>query len=483
MLRRKSIDAALAEAGRAELGLHRTLGARELVFLGIGAVVGAGIFTSTGELAAGSASHPGAGPALVIAYLVTGVVCGLAALAYAELAALVPVAGSAYTYAYVALGEPIAWIIGWDLVIEYAVGNIYVAQSWGQYLGTFLRGTFDVGFPAWMATDWQTAARTPEIAALAPRIGGVVVAFNLPAILVTAALTVVLVLGVRESTRVNNALVIGKLSLIAVFVAVGSLFVERRNYTPFAPNGLSGIGSAAALAFFSYIGFDALSTTAEEVRNPSRDIPRGMIGTLAACAVVYAAVSVVMTGLVPSSQLGRGDPLAFALRAAGLEALSNVMALGAVIAVTAVLLVFQMGQPRILMAMARDGLLPPQFGRVHPRFRTPVFGTVLTGLFVAVSASLVTPAQALELTTIGTLLAFVLVAVGVIVLRIYEPGRARPFRCPGSPYVPALAALACLGLMAQLPPMTWLRLFAWMAVGLVIYAAYGRRRSKLRGGS
>jgi basic amino acid/polyamine antiporter, APA family len=481
LLRRKPVDAVVVETGA---GLRRTLGAFDLTLMGVGAVVGAGIFSSVGEMAAGSAQHPGAGPALVLSYLLTAVACGLCALCYAEIAAMVPVAGSAYTYSYVALGEIFAWIIGWDLIIEYAVGNIYVAQSWADYLRSFLMGAFGVDFPAWMATDLQTVAHDPALRALAPVVhtpwGALVVGFNLPAALVVAALTLLLVRGVRESARANAAMVLLKLVLVLGFVGVGAAYVKPANWHPFAPHGFRGVWTGASLAFFSYIGFDAVSTLGEETRNPQRDLPRGMLWSLAICTVLYVAVSGVMTGLVPASQLGTGDPLAQALRAAGLARLATLMSLGAVIAVTAVLLVFQLGQPRILFAMARDGLLPPAFARVHGRFRTPALGTILTGLFVGVMPTFITQDQALELTNIGTLFAFLLVAIGVIALRVREPERPRPFRVPGYPATPLLAALSCLALMGGLPSTNWWRFAIWLAVGLVIYFSYGSKRSRLR---
>jgi APA family basic amino acid/polyamine antiporter len=461
----------------------RAVGAFDLTLMGVGAVVGAGIFSSVGEMAAGSAHHPGAGPALVLSYLLTAVACGLCALCYAEIAAMVPVAGSAYTYAYVALGEIFAWIVGWDLIIEYAVGNIYVAQSWSDYLRSFLMGAFGVDFPTWMATDLQTVAHDPALRALAPvlhtPLGALVVGFNLPALLVVAALTVVLVRGVRESARLNAAMVLFKLVLVVGFVGVGAAYVQPAHWHPFAPHGFRGVWTGASLAFFSYIGFDAVSTLAEETRRPQRDLPRGMLWSLGICTVLYVAVAAVMTGLVPSSELAAGDPLSRALRVAGLDHLATAMSLGAVVAVTAVLLVFQLGQPRILYAMARDGLLPPAFGRVHDRFRTPALGTILTGVFVGVMPTFLTQDEALELTNIGTLFAFLLVALVVIALRVREPGRARPFRCPGYPVTPILAAVACLALMAGLPATNWWRFAIWLAVGLVIYLRYGAKRSRL----
>jgi APA family basic amino acid/polyamine antiporter len=485
LLRRKPADAATAESsdGAAGEGLRRSLGAFDLTLIGVGAIVGAGIFSSVGAMAAGGGEHVGAGPAIVLSFLLTAVACGLCALCYAEIAAMVPVAGSAYTYSYVALGEIFAWIIGWDLIIEYAVGNIYVAQSWADYLRSFLSGAFGIDFPAWMATDLQTVAHDPALRAIAPVLhtpfGALVIGFNLPALLVVAALTVLLVRGVRESASVNSAIVVLKLVLVLGFVVIGAAYVRPANWHPFAPHGFRGVWTGASLAFFSYIGFDAVSTLGEETRVPERDLPRGMLWSLAICTVVYIAVSAVMTGLVPYGLLGTGDPLARALRVAGLGRVATVMSLGAVIAVTAVLLVFQLGQPRILYAMARDGLLPPAFARVHGRFRTPALGTILTGVFVGLMPTFVTQDQALELTNIGTLFAFLLVALGVIALRVREPHRPRPFRCPGYPVTPVLAALACLALIAGLPATNWWRFAIWLAVGLVIYAGYGAKRSRL----
>ena len=473
--RRKPIEAPTGD----QAGLRRVLGAGQLTLLGVGAIVGAGIFSSIGQMAAGSAGAPGAGPALVVSYLLTAVTCGLAALCYAEIAALVPAAGSAYSYAYVAFGEVWAWIIGWDLIIEYAIGNVYVAQSWSDYFRSFLRGVAGVDLPAWLATDLQSAAADPAIRALAPTLGGHVLALNLPAIAITAVLTVLLVAGIRESARVNSLLVLLKLALLVVFIAVGARYVEPAHWRPFAPNGWKGIWTGASLAFFSYIGFDAVSTTAEETRQPERTLPRAMLASLGVCAVLYVATALVMTGLVPSGDLATGDPLALALRRAGLDHLATLMAFGAVLAVTAVLLVFQLGQTRILMVMARDGLLPPLFSRLHSGRRTPVAATVLTGLFVALASSILTPAQALELTSIGTLFAFIVVAGGVIALRIQDPHRPRPFRCIGYPFTPIASMVSSFILMLGLPSPNWLRFGAWLAVGLCAYWAYGRRHSRL----
>jgi APA family basic amino acid/polyamine antiporter len=481
LFRRKPVSQVVSEAEAGTTTLRRSLGAGHLTLLGVGAIVGAGIFSSIGQMAAGSEGYPGAGPALVLSYVLTALTCGFAAMCYGEIAAMVPVAGSAYTYAYVAFGEVIAWIIGWDLIIEYAIGNIYVAQSWADYFRSFLRDTFHLDFPAWLACDFQTAAHTPEIAASAPHLGRFVVGVNLPAALIVAALTVVLVIGIRESARFNAVMVAIKLVLVAGFVGVGAFFVKRSNWHPFAPHGAAGVWAGASQAFFSYIGFDAVSTAAEETRDPQRNIPRGMIASLVICTVLYVATATVMTGLVPAAELGTQDPMARALTLVGLQKLAAVMSFGAVVAMTAVLLVFQLGQPRIFMAMSRDGLLPPVFGRIHPRFRTPAFGTVLTGIFVAIMPSLITPAQALDLTNIGTLFAFILVSLGVIALRRHSPHVVRPFRCPGYPITPILSVAFCGLLIAGLQPWNWLRFVVWLAIGLAIYARYGRRHSKLGG--
>jgi basic amino acid/polyamine antiporter, APA family len=482
LFRRKSCADVLAEAQASEHSLKRTLGAFDVTMLGVGAIIGAGIFASFGQAAAGGDGLLGAGPALMLSYLLTAVACGFAALCYAEIAAMVPIAGSAYTYSYIAFGEVVAWIIGWDLTIEYAVGNVYVAASWADYLRSFLRGALGVDFPAWLATDVQTAAKTPAIAAVAPHIGDFVVAFNLPAFLITLLITALLVIGVKESARFNTGMVVFKVTLVLVFIVTGSFFVDKANWTPFAPNGWNGIWTGASIAFFSYIGFDAVSTTAEETRVPQKDVPRGIIGSLVICTVLYIATAAVLTGLVPYQKLATADPLAHALELLGFPHLASFMAIGAVVAMTAVLLAFQLGGSRIFFAMARDGLLPAAFSRVHPRFRTPYIGTLITGGVVSLAPSLLTESQALELTNIGTLFAFVLVSIGVIVLRLREPDRPRPFKVPGYPVTPLLSAGCCILLMAGLPASNWWRFAIWLALGLVVYLVYGRKHSRLSSG-
>jgi APA family basic amino acid/polyamine antiporter len=477
LMRRKPLAEAESDAEAPEHRLKRTLGPIDLTALGIGAIIGAGIFSSTGTAAAGGGSHVGAGPALMVSYLLTAIACGFAALCYAEMASMIPFAGSAYTYAYVTLGEFLAWIIGWDLILEYAVGNIAVAVSWSDYFKDLLAG-FGLRLPEWMATTIDHA-RTTGVFERAPHIAGIPIVFNLPAFAIVALLTVLLVVGVKESARVNSFMVALKLVLVVGFVLVGAFYVAPPNWRPFAPNGFRGIMSGASLIFFSYIGFDAVSTTAEEARNPQRDMPIGMIASLVICTILYVAVTAVLTGMTPWHKLGVGDPLTVALHSAGLDRLAGVMAFGAVIAMTAVLLVFQLGQPRIFLSMARDGLLPGWAARVHPRFRTPHVTTIITGVAVGGFAMFVDINDAIEFTNIGTLFAFVLVSAGVIALRKFDPDRPRPFRCPLVPWVPLASIASCVALMIPLPKITWLRFVVWLAVGLALYFAYGRSRSRL----
>jgi APA family basic amino acid/polyamine antiporter len=480
LFRRKSVDQAAEdpEAG-GRVGLKRTLGPIDLTALGIGAIIGAGIFSATGTAAAGGGAHVGAGPALMLSYLLTAVACGFAALCYAELASMIPIAGSAYTYAYVTLGEFLAWIIGWDLILEYAVGNVAVAVSWSGYFQDLLAG-FGLHLPAWLATTIDHARTTPGLMDAAPHVLGVPIVFNLPALGIVALLTGLLVVGVRESARVNTLMVAIKLLLVLGFVGVGCFYVTPANWHPFAPNGFTGIMSGASVIFFAYIGFDAVSTTAEEAKNPQRDLPLGMMASLAICTLLYVAVTAVLTGMVPWKKLGVPDPLTVALEGAGLHSFAGVVAFGAVIAMTAVLLVFQLGQPRIFLSMARDGLLPPFAAKVHPRFRTPHVTTILTGVAVGGVAMFVDINEAIEFTNIGTLFAFVLVSAGVIALRRTDPDRPRPFRCPLVPLVPLCSIVCCVALMLPLPRITWWRFVVWLLIGLAIYFGYGMRKSKLR---
>jgi APA family basic amino acid/polyamine antiporter len=486
LLRTKSIDG-LLESTRSEGGLRRALGGFDLLLLGVGAIIGTGIFASIGAAYGGDESRPGAGPAVIVSFVLTAIACGFTALCYAELASMVPAAGSAYTYAYATLGELVAWIIGWDLLLEYAIGNTAVAISWAAYADAFLRG-IGVDIPRWLLTDYRTAARSPEMLAAAPHLFGVPIVFNALAIAIVAAITVVLVWGVRESARFNALMVAVKFVVLAFFVVACSRYVRPANWTPFAPNGWHGMAAGAAVVFFAYIGFDAVSTCAEECKNPERDVPVGILGSLAVCTVVYVVVAAVFAGLMPYPEVMRLDPsqraevLAVAMRYVRMPGWAvGIVALGSVVAQTAVLFVFQLGQPRILLAMARDGLLPPVFARVHPRFRTPHVATVLTGVLVAAAGAFANIDEMVDLTNIGTLFAFILVCIGVIVLRVKDPSRARPFRAPfGAWLVPSAGIASCVGLIAYLPAPSWMRFGAWLAVGLVIYAAYGFHRSTLR---
>jgi basic amino acid/polyamine antiporter, APA family len=488
---RKPIGELLAE-GTHGGGLKRALGVGDLVMLSIGAVIGAGIFSTLGTAAAGEilpsgeVVRQGAGPALVLSFVLLGAVCALAALCYAELASMIPQAGSAYAYSYATLGEIIAWIIGWDLILEYAVGNVAVAIAWAGYFNSLLSG-FGINMPGWITHGyWDVhASSDPAIRALidtAPHVGGIPVLVNLPAFLIVAAITWLLVIGVKESTRVNAAMVIVKLVVLAIFVVVGAQHIDTANYRPFAPNGFRGIHQGAAIAFFAYIGFDAISTAGEETKNPQRNMPRGILIGLAICTVIYVIVGAVATGLVPYQQLKSSDPLAQAFNVAGLQRFSWIISLGAVVSMSAVLLVFQYGQPRIFFAMARDGLLPPWAAKIHAKYRTPHITTLLTGLLVAVGSLVADDDATYDLTNIGTLAAFALVCLGVLALRIKEPDRPRPFRVPFVWPVALLGAGACVFVMKGLPPSAWERFAIWLAIGLVLYFAYGYRNSTLRRG-
>jgi len=533
LFRTKSLDRCMQDAERPEYQLKRVLGPFQLILFGIGAIIGAGIFATIGTAAAGDAYRPGAGPALMVSFVITAIVCSFTALCYAEFTSIVPISGSAYTYSYATLGEIVAWIIGWDLIIEYAVGNIAVAISWANYFKTFLAG-FNIHVPDWLSMDYRTAAKIVDDAGVrvvyrdAPHIFGVPLIFNLLAVAIVAVITLVLVWGIRESARFNAIMVGIKIVVLTFFIIIGFLWVKPANWTPFAPNGWAGISAGAAIVFFAYIGFDAVSTVAEETRNPKRDLPIGIIGSLIVCTVFYIIVSAVFTGLISYPDLKlklateQAEPLTMALQhaAPSLGWAVGIVAFGSVIAHTAVLLIFQLGQPRIFFSMSRDGLLPRTFSRVHKRFRTPHVATILTGVFVAVFAAVASIDEMVDLTNIGTLFAFLLVCAGIIVLRKTDPDRPRPFKVPsgwlwsgilfaalavamifipGPPTVkiaalaaaavgfavfrnhifPVLGILSCLYLIFYLPPTSWLRFAAWLNVGFLIYVAYGSINSRL----
>ena len=489
---RKPIADLMAEADNPN-ALRRMLGAGDLIMLAIGAVIGAGIFGAIGSAAAGevdAAGHvirSGAGPALVISFLLLGAACALAGLCYAELAAMIPQAGSAYAYSYATLGEFVAWIIGWDLILEYAVGNVAVAISWSDYFKTLLAGMGMV-IPTWLSTGYRTAllSSDPVVHGLlqtAPHPLGFPILVNIPACAIVLAITWLLVIGVRESARANNIMVAVKLVALTLFIVVGLQHINPANYHPFAPNGFTGIHHGAAIVFFAYIGFDAISTAAEETKNPQRNLPIGILGGLAICTLIYIIVGFVLTGMVPSSTLGStADPLSFALTSVGMTRVGRLVALGAVFSMSAVLLVFQYGQPRIFFAMARDGLLPKFAAKVHGKYRTPYITTIITGVFVA-SWSLIGDAnETYDLTNIGTLFAFVLVCGGVVVLRFTDPSRPRPFRVPFLYFVAPAGAALCFFVMWGLPHRAWVRFGYWLIIGLVLYFLYGYKHSTLRSG-
>jgi basic amino acid/polyamine antiporter, APA family len=482
----KSIDKIKAEAAATgDHTLKRALGPVNLVTLGIGAIIGTGIFVLTGQAAA---TH--SGPAIVISMIIAGVVSALAGLCYSEFASSVPIAGSAYTYGYATLGEFIAWIIGWDLILEYALGAATVAVGWSGYLVSILKD-FGIQFPAALSAAPGIPVPTAD--------GEVIAVFNLPAVLITAFVTILLVIGIKESANVNSAIVIIKVAVIVMIIGFGAIFVNSANWHPLIPEntgnfgdyGWSGIMRGAAVIFFAYIGFDAVSTAAQEAKNPQKDMPMGILGSLAICTVLYVLVSGVMVGLVPYQQLSGAAPMAVAVDAARLQSAGGpweaimrfmpfLVKLGAIAGLSSTMVVMMLGQPRIFFSMSRDGLLPGFASKVHPRFRTPYITTMITGVVVALAAGF-TPIGVLgNLVSIGTLFAFVIVSIGVIFLRRRRPDLERPFKTPFVPLVPILSALVSIALMASLGRETWERLIIWMVIGIVIYFAYGYRKSKLR---
>jgi basic amino acid/polyamine antiporter, APA family len=457
IFRRKPAALLLAEAGPHTDGLKRALGVFELTLLGIGAIIGAGIFVLTGV----GASY--AGPGLVLSFVLAGFACAMAALCYSEFAAMIPIAGSAYSYSYATMGELVGWIIGWDLVLEYAVASAAVAAGWSHYLDVILAGV-GIHIPAALTNSPGTAA------------GAII---NLPALLIVMLITGILYIGVQESARINSIIVGIKLFAVMLVIVVGAFYIKPVNWSPFLPFGWSGVLSGAAYIFFAYIGFDAVSTAAEEVIEPNRALPIGILASLGICTVLYIAVAAVLTGMVPLHQIDIGAPLARAFVTRGLNFAAGIISLGAVAGLTSVLLVLLLGQSRIFYAISRDGLLPAAFSRVHPKFRTPSIPTLLTGAAVGLTAGLVPLKEIAELTNIGTLFAFVLVCVGVWILRRVEPELERPFRTPLVPLVPILGAASCILMMFGLGVVTWLRFFIWLLAGFGIYFGYGRYHSRL----
>jgi APA family basic amino acid/polyamine antiporter len=455
--RRKPMDVILAEAHDERNGLKRTMGSVGLTALGVGAIVGTGIFVLTGIAAAKYA-----GPALVISFVIAGIVSALAALCYAELASAVPIAGSAYTYAYATLGELVAWIIGWDLMLEYALGAATVGIGWSSYFSDFLATSLHITIPKALQAS--------------PFSGGIV---DLPAALIVLAVSALLIRGTGESNRVNQVIVAIKLLVVGFFIVVGAGHVNPANWHPFFPFGVSGVFSGASIIFFAYIGFDMVSTSAEEVKDPKRDMPRGIIGSLAICTLLYIAVSGVLTGMVSYTRLNVASPVSFALITVGLNWAGSIVAVGAIAGLTTVLLALLYAQSRIFFSMSRDGLIPPVFSRIHPTFRTPYISQALIGVVVAVLAALTPIDVVAELVNIGTLAAFILVSIGVVLLRRNQPRLPRGFRVPGIPWLPLLSIIGCLVLIAKLPALTIVRFLIWLAIGLVVYFAYGRKRSRI----
>lgn len=472
----KSLEQLTHEADSDTSGLKRVLGPWHLIFLGVGAIVGAGIFVITGHAAAQYA-----GPAVTLSFILAGVTCAFAGLCYAEFASLIPIAGSAYTYAYSTLGELIAWIIGWDLILEYSLGATTVAIGWSGYVVSFLKD-IGVDFPASLAAapysfNPQTGAWTKTGAVL-----------NLPAAFVIALIAYILVRGIKESATINSIIVFLKIGIILIFIGAGLFFIKPALWKPFIPPnqgqfgffGLSGVLRGAGVMFFAYLGFDAVSTAAQEAKNPKRDMPIGILGSLFACTAIYIAFSLVLTGVVHYTQLNVPAPVAVAIDAMRLFWLSPLVKIAAIIGLMSVMMVQLMGQPRIFFTMAKDGLLPPVAARVHPKYKTPHVTTIATAILVATAAALLPIGIVGELVSIGTLFAFVIVCGGVLVLRYTRPDIPRSFKTPLVPFIPVMGILSCFYLMSGLPKDTWLRLLVWMGIGLVIYFTYGIRKSKLR---
>ena len=508
----KSIDKLISESERPENALRKTLGPVSLTALGIGAVIGSGIFTVIGTAIGGNpskladwkgspildlllgalhghtgavAGRPGAGPALILSLVLVAIVCALTGLCYAELASMIPIAGSAYTYTYATLGELIAWIIGWDLILEYAFSNMSVSVGFAAHVVDLLDWLGIHLSPKWLSPAYLPLG-LQDLAGKDIFAPGWHAGFDFPAFVVVLLLTVVLVRGIRESARTNNVMVLVKIAAILLFVSFGISFVHPANYHPFAPNGFTGVLAGGSIIFFTYIGFDSVSTASEECNNPRRDVPIGIIATLIVCTVLYIGVAAVLTGMVPwQTVAGDGAPVVNALKRISLTPgggrlhwVRLVVLIGAIVGMISSILVFQLGQARVWFAMSRDRLLPDVFSSIHPKFRTPAFATWVAGVLVAIPSGLFDVGTFAEMSNIGTLFAFVLVSIGVIVLRYKDPARRRGFRVPFGPVIPVLSTLFCILLMAGLPAITWVRFFVWLAIGLLVYFFYSRKRSE-----
>lgn len=443
-----------------EGNLKRVLGPLDLTTLGVGAIIGTGIFVLTGVAAAKYA-----GPGLVLSFLLAGLVCAFAALCYSEFASSVPASGSAYTYSYTTFGEIIAWILGWDLILEYGFASAAVASGWSGYFQSLLAG-FGIHLPTAL-----TSAFSPEKGTY----------FDITASAITLIIALLLTRGIKEATRANGVMVAIKLIVVLIFIAVGVFYVQPANWTPFLPFGFSGVTAGAATVFFAYIGFDAVSTAAEEVKRPQRDLPIGIIASLAICTVLYIVVSLILTGIVPYSMLNVSDPVAFALQYVQMNGIAWIVSLGAITGITTVLLVMMYGQSRLLYSMSRDGLLSPVFSKISGKSQTPAVGTWVASVVIAFFAGFIPLGSLAELTNIGTLFAFTVVSIGVIVLRRTQPDLQRGFRVPWVPVIPILSAIGCVYLMLQLQALTWITFFIWLFIGLIVYFSYGRRHSLLNG--
>jgi basic amino acid/polyamine antiporter, APA family len=470
LFRTKPISELLKNADSPEKGLKRTLTAWDLVSFGIGCIIGVGIFVLPGHEAA---IH--AGPAITLSFAVAAIACACAALCYAELSSMIPVAGSAYTYGYATLGEIFAWIIGWDLILEYMVGASLVSIGWSGYFVNFINKsceTFGFSFPAYLSNG--------------PFFKGNPGVINLPAVIIVVILTALLVRGIKESSNVNRTVVIIKILVIVFFISIAVWHINPTNWTPYMPFGFGGVMTAAAIVFLAFVGFDAVSTAAEEAKNPQRDVPIGILGSLFIATILYISVAAIMTGVVPYKQFKDvAEPIALVMNVINKPFASIVISVGAIAGMTSVILVLIMAQPRILFAMSRDGLLPPFLSKVHEKYRTPFWPTIITGLIVAIAAGFTPIGVVAELCSIGTLAAFAIVSGGVLVLRIRRPEFPRPFKVPLFPFIPLLGLLSCIALMCSLTWVTWVRFILWLAVGFIVYFAYGRKgaQKKLEGGN